>query len=109
MHDIDTQKGPVKSFSSPDRSFEFTLSFSSIEHFGNEQDAKASIFEQARILKSGVVAIIDTEVFLTGPVNCCPDDVFTPVGSMRSLVEQAAAHKLNLIEDTCLMPQRACS
>jgi SAM-dependent methyltransferase len=85
---------------------DFIFSFSSIEHFpawGTSGEphtgASQSMQEQGRVLKSGGIAIVATEVIVNGRDECDWPDFFTPNEFQRFIVEPARVAGLHLVEE----------
>jgi SAM-dependent methyltransferase len=71
-----------------DATFDFVVSFGSIEHFGGVRGAQRALAEVARVLKPGGVAAITTELLVDGgpgPVALPGLELFAP-DTLRALV-----------------------
>jgi SAM-dependent methyltransferase len=71
-----------------DASFDFVVSFGSIEHFGGVPGAEQALAEVSRVLKPGGVAAISTELLVDGgpgPIALPGLELFTP-GDIAALV-----------------------
>ena len=77
----------------PDYSFDFTFSFSSIEHFGGHSAAATAVKEMGRVTKPGGAVVITTEVILNGLDH---EEFFRPSDLTKYLVEYS---DLILLED----------
>jgi SAM-dependent methyltransferase len=74
-----------------DASFDFVVSFGSIEHFGGVPGAERALAEISRVLKPGGVAAISTELLVDGgpgPIALPGLELFTP-DDIVALVEGA--------------------
>lgn len=71
-----------------DASFDFVISFGSIEHFGGREAAGVALSEMARVLKPGGLAFVTTELVVDGlGATALPGlELFSPE-SLRVLVE----------------------
>jgi SAM-dependent methyltransferase len=61
-----------RSLDFPDDNFDFTFSFSSIEHFGGHEASAQAVSEMARVTRPGGAIVMATEIILNG----IPDDEF---------------------------------
>jgi SAM-dependent methyltransferase len=77
----------------PDQCFDFAFSFSSIEHFGGHKAATQSVREMARVLRSGGIAVITTELILN---NVAHPDFFRPKDLKQVIIKPSG---LDLIEE----------
>lgn len=71
-----------------DGSFDFVVSFGSIEHFGGPEAAGAALAEMARVLRPGGLAFVTTELVVDGlgPASLPELELFSPEG-LRAIVE----------------------
>lgn len=76
----------------PDDTFDFAVSFSSIEHFGGLNNAIHAIKEMGRIVRPGGVVFVTTDCSLN---HLCTNEVFTP----RELSRLCTASSLTLVDD----------
>lgn len=80
-----------------DATFDFVVSFGSIEHFGGIEAAATSLAEMSRVLKPGGVAFVTTEIVIDGGDHeSIPEafiELFSPT-TFRSLVEGVPGMRL---------------
>jgi SAM-dependent methyltransferase len=87
-----------------DASFDFVVSFGSIEHFGGVPGAQKALAEASRVLKPGGVAAISTELLVDGgpgPIGLPGIELFTP-GDIAMLI--AGAPGLSWLGEPRLWP-----
>ncbi len=77
----------------PDNHFDFSFSFSSIEHFGGHVAATQAVQEMARVVKPGGAVVLTTEVVLNGIPH---DEYFLPEEIDRYLIKSSG---LEPVED----------
>ncbi len=75
--------------------FDVAYSLSSIEHFGGNRSAAATIREMARVLKPGGVLALATEYVLQGPRH---EETFRP-DEFRALIEEPTLELVQPLDD----------